>query len=394
MATMVSTAVGAQTVSKRKLEELVDTIIQQRAGTKVVSVECPVGIPRGIGQRAVCTATDRDGSSFSIELIQTDEDGGVNFTIQDAAAVEALEPSALEFYERWKAGAVDTIFAEAHQTFKKTTSSDNLTRLLQCTAAELGGLEGPGEAHTAVMNRSDGSAQIIPEMRFGAGASPIKLSYQQEDGRWQLTTVSMPVLDVDYSVLTPDVLLGQAAEFLSAADADQWSQVVDWLSHELLLDTSEKQVREQLDDPWKLGPVQTLEMTSYGRNRSGLPFLLATAVRAEGQQRTMFVFRPCGDEWKIRVFQLLPPDAQPQTAALQEVQTSIVQALHERGADVSLDCPGNEIALVPGITYTCEAKHESGLTAALEISGGPKGDVAWELLADDAWNPLLEQSRP
>lgn len=389
-AAMLAGATAAQTISKRKLEDLVETIIQQRAGTRVVSVECPVGTPRGIGNRAVCSATAGDGSVFSVELIQTDEEGGVNFTIQDDVALEALEPSAVEFYERWQSGAADVIFSTAHKSFKKTTSAENLARLLECTEAELAGLEGPGKAETAVMNRADGSAQIIPAMKFGAGVSPIKLSYQQERGSWQLVSVSMPVLDIDFTGLEPDILLGQAAVFLAAADAGNWPQVYDWLSHELWTEMTEEQVRDQLDDPWDLGPVEKLEMTSYARNRGGLPFLLATAVRAEGRQRAMFVFRSCGEEWKIRVFQLLPPDSQPQTAAMRDVQQSIIEALQGNGVEVSLECPGTEIALVPGITYTCEAEHGSGLTAALEISVGPKGEVSWELLADEAWEPLFE----
>ena len=141
LAAVASSSAQAQTFPKRKMEDLVQQILEQRTGTRDADVECPVATPIGIGERAVCSATGRDGSSFSVELIQTDETGGVNFTVTDKAALDTLQPVVLDFFERWKADDVEGIYDSGHESLRQVSRVENFSQLLRCTAADFGGLQ-------------------------------------------------------------------------------------------------------------------------------------------------------------------------------------------------------------------------------------------------------------
>lgn len=389
-ATVAAASVHAQTFSKRKMEDLVEQILEQRTGTRDAEVECPVATPIGIGERAVCSATGRDGSSFSVELIQTDESGGVNFTVTDMAAVETLQPAALDFFERWKADDIEGIYDGGHETLRQATRVEEFAQLMRCTAADFGGLETMGETEGAAMHRGDGSGQILASMRFAAGLGSVQLNYQKAGDGWLLTGVSMPIRQVDFSNVTSDPLMRHAARLFERIDAGDWDEVTEMLSHELRQETAGDVIRQALDDPWGLGTVQRLEMTSYGRNAGNLPIVFAKVVRERGDQRVWLVFRSCGSDWKVRSMQLLDPATEFPAAAMSEVQLDIIRALGEKGVDVSLDCPGSEVAVMPGVVYTCDAAHDSGLTAPVEVSVGEEGDISWQLLGGADWDPLFE----
>jgi hypothetical protein len=74
-----------RTLDTKGLEDQIQQILAERGGPKVSQVSCPDGIKVQQGVTFDCTATG-DGSTWTIKVTQTDDQGKVNIEIVNAGS--------------------------------------------------------------------------------------------------------------------------------------------------------------------------------------------------------------------------------------------------------------------------------------------------------------------
>jgi hypothetical protein len=67
------------------LESRLSDQVRQQIGTEVTSVDCPSDIKVEAGGTFECDATERSGATFTIRVVQTDDDGHVTWDIVNAS---------------------------------------------------------------------------------------------------------------------------------------------------------------------------------------------------------------------------------------------------------------------------------------------------------------------
>jgi predicted secreted protein len=68
-----------------KLEGVTKDEIQKDVGVTVAKVDCPGDVKAAKGVDFTCTATAKDGSTAKIEVVQTDDQGNVNWNVTGAS---------------------------------------------------------------------------------------------------------------------------------------------------------------------------------------------------------------------------------------------------------------------------------------------------------------------
>jgi hypothetical protein len=95
LAMLVMLAAGCTRVlDKQGLEAQLAADLQ--ASGPALTVRCPDGVKAQVGATFQCTATDPDGSSFTITVTQTDDQGNVTWALTSASAsppVSSTTPS-------------------------------------------------------------------------------------------------------------------------------------------------------------------------------------------------------------------------------------------------------------------------------------------------------------
>jgi hypothetical protein len=64
-----------------------------QASGPALTVRCPDGVKAQVGATFQCTATDPDGSSFTITVTQTDDQGNVTWALTSASAPPPVIPA-------------------------------------------------------------------------------------------------------------------------------------------------------------------------------------------------------------------------------------------------------------------------------------------------------------
>ncbi len=64
-----------------------------QASGPALTVRCPDGVKAQVGATFQCTATDPDGSSFTITVTQTDDQGNVTWALTGASASPPVIPA-------------------------------------------------------------------------------------------------------------------------------------------------------------------------------------------------------------------------------------------------------------------------------------------------------------
>jgi hypothetical protein len=94
MAIMAVLAVGCSTLVPKTLDTgaLEGTLrdqIEAQLGVNGLSVDCPDGVKAKAGGSFECTATTAEGSTLTIRVTQTDDDGRVTYSLVGAGATGA-----------------------------------------------------------------------------------------------------------------------------------------------------------------------------------------------------------------------------------------------------------------------------------------------------------------
>ena len=68
------------------LESVLKEQIESQTTTVIASVDCPDDVEIEKGATSECTAEDTEGTTFTIEVTQTDDQGNVDWEVTDASA--------------------------------------------------------------------------------------------------------------------------------------------------------------------------------------------------------------------------------------------------------------------------------------------------------------------
>jgi hypothetical protein len=377
----------ARNLDSGKMKDLVSRLVNERTGLATKAVDCPRRIPMLQGQKSTCTATLSDDTEIAIDFIQTNDTGDVTFQIRDAEALAVLSPYAARFVERWLAGEFSAIHQEAHQLLTSELSAKGLQSLLECNAADYGGLDQAESADLAVIHRRQGSGEVHVPLQFDGGLEvQLMLAYLRNGKDWKLAGLNMPPAPQDSTEFDQRALLTTIEQLFTAAEAGRWQQIYDELSHELQRSVTLDELRQALDDPYGLGAVGPSRILAVARNAHGLPVVVAMTQRERGPGRSLFSFRSCGEVWKVRTAHLIPPNAGHLTTTPEEIEAFFESEARKQGIDLTASCPAEEYHLLEGLTYTCTARHPSGRTAPIELAvTANDGSARWALLAEDDW---------
>ena len=88
-AVLVVVSAGCTSVSMldtEKLEGELRTQIEAQTTTVIESADCPDDVEIEQGGTFECTAVDTSGATYTIEVIQTDDQGNVEWEVTDASA--------------------------------------------------------------------------------------------------------------------------------------------------------------------------------------------------------------------------------------------------------------------------------------------------------------------
>ena len=79
----VTLALGgcSRVVDTDELESQISSELQRQAGVTPTSVECPDDVPAEAGGTFNCTATADDGSTATIEVVQKDDQGNLEWEV-------------------------------------------------------------------------------------------------------------------------------------------------------------------------------------------------------------------------------------------------------------------------------------------------------------------------
>lgn len=73
---------SGSTLDTPKLEAEVERGLEEQTGVVVQSVDCPEDVPIQVGAMFTCTATADDGSTATIDVRQTDDQGNVQWELR------------------------------------------------------------------------------------------------------------------------------------------------------------------------------------------------------------------------------------------------------------------------------------------------------------------------
>ena len=71
----------SRVVDTDELEAQISSELQRQAGVTPTSVDCPDDVPAEAGGTFTCTATADDGSTATIEVVQQDDEGNLNWEV-------------------------------------------------------------------------------------------------------------------------------------------------------------------------------------------------------------------------------------------------------------------------------------------------------------------------
>ncbi len=74
-------SVGSSGLDMEKLENGIFDGIEEQTGVEMESVECPEEMDEEEGLNFECTATDTSGESVQVRVVQTDDEGNVEWEI-------------------------------------------------------------------------------------------------------------------------------------------------------------------------------------------------------------------------------------------------------------------------------------------------------------------------
>jgi hypothetical protein len=73
-----------RTLDGSELNQQIATDMQAKLGVEGVAVSCPDDVPAEAGRTFNCTATNPDGTTLTLEVTQTDDQGHVTYEVAGA----------------------------------------------------------------------------------------------------------------------------------------------------------------------------------------------------------------------------------------------------------------------------------------------------------------------
>jgi len=67
------------------LEPMLKEQVQRQTGTTITSIDCPSDVKAEAGGTFECTAQETSGATFTIKVVQTDDQGHVTWEIKSAS---------------------------------------------------------------------------------------------------------------------------------------------------------------------------------------------------------------------------------------------------------------------------------------------------------------------
>jgi len=81
----LATAACTKTLDSGGLESTLQEQLTRETASTITSVDCPDEIKVEAGGTFECTVTEESGTTFTLSLTQTDDEGHVNYRIKDAS---------------------------------------------------------------------------------------------------------------------------------------------------------------------------------------------------------------------------------------------------------------------------------------------------------------------
>ena len=94
LAVIVLVAAGCTKLDTDGLEGTLKKQVAAEIGSPVTSVDCPSDVEVETGGTFECTATEGSGTTFTVRVTQTDDEGNVTYELVDAEAGPTPSSSA------------------------------------------------------------------------------------------------------------------------------------------------------------------------------------------------------------------------------------------------------------------------------------------------------------